>query len=212
MFLQKFQNTTNITIPIILVGIVLGVEKHTKYVSTAEVISFVNSVKALRYFELTTKEHNETEILFNEIARVIVREKKYTTSKLLENLTKLLKEKKPIVKLRKRQIVGLPNSFIFFSHFLEKIDLDANQIRHFPYELIYCTQLREITLNMNFISEIPSEISALQNLTDFELEYNHIDTLPIKSVFISLSPINFHNPNTICYFLYSFLHKNLFLN
>ena len=138
-------------------------------------------MKALKYFELTTK-NGETELLFNEIARVIVREKKFTTSKILENFVKLQKERKPIFKMRKRQLLGLPNSFFFCSQFFEKIDLDANQIRYFPFEIIYCTQLRELSLNLNFISEIPNEISSLQTLTDFEIEYNNLDSLPIKSV------------------------------
>ena len=85
--------------------------------------------------------------------------------------------------IKRKQSAGLPNCFLLSCNHLQKLNLDHNQIRYFPLEIIDCTQLRELYLNFNVIEEIPSSISKLTLLTKFEIESNSLESLPVASVF-----------------------------
>jgi len=159
----------------------LSEDKKTKFVPKDLAVGFAEEVKALRYFEITTKD--DAKEVFNEVARVVARDRWFEITKMPEALVKLQKEKKSTaLDVRKKQLKCLPNLFLLHSHNLQKLRLDGNQIKFFPMEVFACTQLRELTLNNNAIEVLPPTISKLNLLTRLEIENNQLATLPIREL------------------------------
>src|SRR3990167_1470700 len=169
-------------VPILLVGVLNPGEN--KQVPLSDINSFVEGIKAIKYIEFSDEPCSGTEV-FIEAAKIVVRAEKFSNSKINEKLIKMYREKKTTeIVVKKKQLTGLPNGFLLFCNYLQKLNLDHNQIRYFPSEITECLQLRELYLNFNLIEDIPISITNLTALTKFEIESNAIEFLPISAVLL----------------------------
>lgn len=164
-------------------------------VQDSDIQNAKRAMNAIEYIEVSEKQH--VAYLFTELAKTTLRSEQYSQpSKIVEIITTFIENNKnskgenenSLLLLKKMKIQYLPNEFLLCSDFLQNVNLDHNNIKYFPYELLSCIQLSQLSLNSNQIEKIPTSIKKLINLTRFQIESNKLETLPWKEVRKPIKP------------------------
>jgi Leucine-rich repeat (LRR) protein len=178
---------TQVRIPyLLLVSIdvpTFGVGMHEK-IPLSKIKEIANLMKALRYFEVSSKESADE--VFLEAARIYIRETQSNPSlATISLLQQACVRNGNHLDLKKRGITLLPSLIYYLSSTVKIVELDHNNLKNFPLEFVYFDQLQELTLSNNQIEEIPLEVSKMSSLVLLNLSNNLIDDIPISSVIIS---------------------------